>query len=431
MRRVQNRNLELELTPIPLYVAGVDSCYSILASIKPLVAPIITIPGQQQEIILDLSNPFTFKEKIEIWGELSGGKFEHKEQAESLTEKNKGQLIALISIDKQTEVGWKELKLRVKPRDEKLKMLNQCYATIPVKVIEPVQTNIILAPDDARIKLIGKVKNVGTEKLNGKALWRLEPADKKQSEVSRPPAEIKDFLPNAINQYEAHLQPAFGERTIHFITQFFVSGEREYGVKRRLAVMPFVNKAELVIDGSLIEWREILPVSLNSKDQLILTKGKRKWQAQDLSGDIKLCFDKENLFIALDIIDDTPMLNPYEGGNLWRGDGAEVYLGFAGPRTEHWYEEQDFQVGISPGYKTIEPHCWLWQVGRTDRKLNEATIAVQKTEKGYTMELKIPLSAFGMADKIKPNMLLGFDIALNDLNEPTAQEKDFVLMWNG
>lgn len=430
-RKTQNRKLELELTPIPLYVEGVDSRYSILACIKSVVAPIVAIPGQQQEIILDLNNPFIFKEDVELLGELSEGKFELKERTKSTPEKEKQQLVAILNTDKQAKAGWKELKLRIKPRNEKLKMLNQCYATIPIKVIEPVETEIIFAPEDARIKLLGKVKNVSTENLNGKALWRIEPAAKEHSEVRRPPAEIKDFSPNAINQYEAQLHPAFGERTIHFITQFIVSGEREYGAKKRLAVMPFVNKAEFVIDGSLVEWEKILPVALNSPDQLIVKRGKRKWQTEDLSGTIKLCFDKENLFIALDIIDDTPMLNPYEGSNLWRGDGAEVYLGFAGPRTEHWYEEHDFQIGISPGYNNIEPHCWLWQVGKTDKKLNEATIAVQKSEKGYTMEVQIPLSVFGVVDKIKPNLLLGFDVALNDLNEPTAQEKDFVLMWNG
>jgi hypothetical protein len=416
---------ELDMTPIPIYVTGLDKAYSLLGSVKSEEVPILVALGQEKEVAITVENVCGRSESFEISAELQGDNAVISSGIQKVRGGDKVTIKGAVSVDNKAQPGWKELRIKIK--SSRSPRLERCYAIMPVKVIQPLEMRVELKPEGSQIKLNGIAKNVCLENLAGSLSWRLEPEGK----VSRGPEQIKSLPPNAIKEFGAHLRAGYGEKKVSLVAQVDVCEGREFSAHRRVAGMPFMDKAAFAIDGSLSDWQGILPLTINSKEQLVLDKGAGKWSSGDLSGVVRLCCDKEDLFVALDITDDQPMINPYAGTDIWRGDGAELYIGFGGPTPEHWYGEKDFQIGLTPGRRGEAPYCWLWKTGGVGRKLEKAQVAVQKIDRGYVMEARIPLSELGVGE-IEPPALVGFDIALNDLDERGERaEKDRALMWNG
>lgn len=186
------------------------------------------------------------------------------------------------------------------------------------------------------------------------------------------------------------------------------------------------------IDGDLGEWHDVPAVRLSPEHHL--ARGKTD---ADFGGEVKVLWTSDALYVAADVSDATPLLNPHEGGELWRGDALELYLGFGGPTRRTIYGEGQFQVGISPGEGGANPFAWNWKPlnpanaveAEKGRRISGAEIAVRQTDRGYRIEARIPLAEFGRP--IAPGQVLGFDVHLNDKSDAGSDGNQAALIWNG
>lgn len=415
---------EIELTPIPVYVHGLNNGYLMLASLRSTRVPLFLVPGEKRTLKINLWNPYSRTQVVEINGAMKGEEVTIEHAQLKLKKRATQEIDVELGINPESKSGWKELKFSLSSK--KIPSLQHCYATLPVKIIEPIKGEITVSSDGDVFQMDAKVKNLSETTLSGKAFWRLEP----EGDVKQPPKVIKEFRPNQVLNYDARLSAGYGEWAVKLDITFDITGDRKFSVKKNFAVVPFLESAPITIDGVLNEWSGFPAIRLGKREQLLEEREADSWNPYDISGVIKLCADKNNIYIAADITDDVGGINPYKDGDIWRGDGIELYLGFNGPTGDNWYGEGDFQIGLTPGYNDTQPFCWIWKVGKLNKRFDSAEIASKKSDSGYTIEARLPIEELGVGELQSPK-LLGFDIALNDLDDPEAKEKDFVLMWNG
>lgn len=192
------------------------------------------------------------------------------------------------------------------------------------------------------------------------------------------------------------------------------------------------------VDGSLEEWEHIEPARLRpGRHQAHPPRTERRLRAEDTSADVRLWWTEDTLYIGADIADATPQTNPFRENNLWRGDSLELYLGFDGPSRNSVYGPSDFQIGLSPGHRGNNPFAWNWVPLQTDGeavpaeglRIENAEIATQRTDNGYTLEAAIPLAEFGVT--VEPGQVIGLTVHLNDRADDSLQGRGNTLIWSG
>ena len=162
-----------------------------------------------------------------------------------------------------------------------------------------------------------------------------------------------------------------------------------------------IKADQINIDGLIEEeeWGEAIPNYLNQNEQVVT--GKSKWSGlDDLSATIWVMWDEENLYLGAVVRDDFPLVNNYEGTDLYKGDSIELYIGFEPDESGISYSPYDFQLGFAPVDKSEKPASWIWSQtskgGVRDAPVEGAEIGVGKTDfPGYSMEVKIPLTNLG------------------------------------
>ena len=194
-----------------------------------------------------------------------------------------------------------------------------------------------------------------------------------------------------------------------------------------------VPKAEkqVKIDGDLDEYRKYA-VRMDDKSferlQYFEYGGK-----DDISADIYLLWDDENLYVAAKVTDDVPFDNGKEGPDIWDGDALEVLLGMDGTADPGriYFGKGDYQIGLSPGNnKNIKPSEWVW---RRDDYKDGIEVAAKLWEKGYAIEAKIPFKVLG-GFKPEVGKKFDFDIAVDDSDKakvPEGGKRDAQLAWTG
>ena len=147
----------------------------------------------------------------------------------------------------------------------------------------------------------------------------------------------------------------------------------------------------------------------------------------DISADIYLLWDDENLYMAARVIDDVPFDNGKEGPDIWDGDALEVLLGMdekADP-ARIYFGKGDYQIGLSPGNnKGIKPGEWVW---RRDDYQSGIKVASKPWEKGYIIEARIPFEVLG-GFKPEAGKKFSFDIAVDDSDKG---KRDAQMVWTG
>lgn len=183
------------------------------------------------------------------------------------------------------------------------------------------------------------------------------------------------------------------------------------------------------IDGRLGEWNRAFGVVM--KDKSFFKEGLIWNGPSDLSGKIYLMWDKENLYIAAEVMDKIPLVNKKSRQDIWNGDGLEMVLSVdpgADPKRES-FERGDYQFGFSAGDgKGNKPAIWNWQRRRTP--IN-SEIFVKRVDKslGYVIEAKVPWSFFTNGFVPSAGTKIGFDVAIDDADSTGEREKQFI--WNG
>lgn len=181
----------------------------------------------------------------------------------------------------------------------------------------------------------------------------------------------------------------------------------------------FATDAKLVIDGDKSEWPATVPFVLESDSQI--RRGTRKTR-DDFYLMVWALFDAKNLYLFADVADPAPLKNSFQGGDLYKGDTLEVYLGFH-DEAHTSYEPTDFQFGI--GVSEQGPKTWLWGKGA---ELTGAEVVVAPTPKGYTLEARIPLANFGV-NTLKAGDPIWIDVAAD--NNIGKDDRQHQLVWYG
>ena len=150
----------------------------------------------------------------------------------------------------------------------------------------------------------------------------------------------------------------------------------------------------------------------------------------DLSAEVRALWDKGNIYLLIDVKDHVPANNRYEKWDLWKGDCVELFISVDPAKIqEKGYTSSDFQILIGSNGS-----MWVCNQAKCGVRNNTPVlsyVAVKKKEHGYTLEAKISVTNFW--DKplrtFKKGDILGFDIAINDLDDGGMRKGK--LVWNG
>jgi hypothetical protein len=152
----------------------------------------------------------------------------------------------------------------------------------------------------------------------------------------------------------------------------------------------------LMIDGKSDDWTEDLGLlSSNTSGQFL--RGAGLWQGAEVdSHHIRLVWDTQNLYMFAEVRDPEHE-QPFTLRNVWQGDTLWIYLT---NRPDAERLSAKFTLAQTPDGSQV----WDWQ---SNRFLEGAHLAFQKTEGGYSYEAAIPWETL----KVKPRAgeQLGFE----------------------
>ncbi len=190
-----------------------------------------------------------------------------------------------------------------------------------------------------------------------------------------------------------------------------------------------------VIDGDLSDWkREEYLWVVTEKDNVVYGQG--AWRgAGDLSFQTMLQWDEQNLYFAARITDDQHVQEK-KGKDLWEGDHVEFWLDMdlEGDYLEAVNSDDDFQFGFSPGnFKSLPPEIYIWTPPLDPENLKLAEVACRKTEEGYVVEVRLPVSFLFTTSKrnqteriFKLGDRYGVSIDMSDTDDARAPQKSLL-----
>jgi hypothetical protein len=172
------------------------------------------------------------------------------------------------------------------------------------------------------------------------------------------------------------------------------------------------------IDGQASDWPG-RPGEHLSKGNLVLGA-----DAGTLEGDFKLCWDAENLYLFVQVADNTPMINPNTGDKIWEGDALELFIGpdNIDEGGELAFTDRQILLSCSKETGSVQYHIGG---APTTAKINMEVVK-NVTGDGYAVEAAIPWAALNMKPEEGKEFL--FDIGIDD---DTGRGRSRQLMWNG
>lgn len=189
----------------------------------------------------------------------------------------------------------------------------------------------------------------------------------------------------------------------------------------------------IVIDGELDDWVFAKANAILLDEQAQLTPGyddPAKWlDWTDLSAIVYIAYDDEYLYVAYDVWDDRVIQN-FSGQYIYNGDGPELYLDFNPAAEATTYNENTWQFGFTPGTEAAAP-AWVLYGQVAGRVLDSSAVkvAAKRDQYGYVLEAAISLAALGVS--IQPGAVIGFDVAVNDVDSDAATETENQIILSG
>ncbi len=173
----------------------------------------------------------------------------------------------------------------------------------------------------------------------------------------------------------------------------------------------------LQVDGASGDWPGIPPETLTAKNISFGTVD------ETFSASCRFCWDETFLYLLVDVNDRTPRQNDRTAGNLWMGDGVELFIGYEDPDEAGELRFSDRQILLGAGAQP-SIHFAKLNIQPTDARI---AVADNVTTKGYTIEAAIPWKALDIVPAKGAEIL--FDIAVNDSEDGLNRRRQ--LMWNG
>ncbi len=201
---------------------------------------------------------------------------------------------------------------------------------------------------------------------------------------------------------------------------------------------------EVAIDGALDEWNLSSPAALCEASQIVRDLG--QWTGpEDISLEIYLMYDTDNLYLGAKILDDTPFMYR-EGFPPDMADSLVLFLSTdanADPARESYapgdfrltlvVDDYYFNTGIDRDM--VANQCGFASVGADgdEQVLDGYECAVMEIEGGYTFEAVIPFANFANeqipALSPVPGMTVGVDFAMFDLDFPCPGVATARIQW--
>lgn len=191
-------------------------------------------------------------------------------------------------------------------------------------------------------------------------------------------------------------------------------------------ICPQKNDPPPVIDANINEWLA-LPgeIAVNASH---VKWGKAKWKGEsDLSGNFRICWDHNYLYILAEVIDDKVLVTQ-SGAKLYQTDHIEIDIDTDyQPGVKGSYTNKQFAILIAPGnmettgdpLTDIGPEFYIYNPA--NMKLEQSIdIAAKGTEDGYIIETRIPWKILGVKPEI--GVVLGLDLRLSDSDDCENQE---------
>lgn len=170
-----------------------------------------------------------------------------------------------------------------------------------------------------------------------------------------------------------------------------------------------VNPAKITIDGKLDDWK-------NKQWHTIPTpQGKFTFA---------IARESNSLLLALKALD--PVLE-FDKRSVWAGDGFELYLD-PNLKNNTQPSTSNFQVGFFPSNKNGAKLIVVRGVGTQAKKVKLITANWQKLADGYTIEARIPTSAF-TDQPLSNGQIIGLSVACNDVIIKGEKRKQY--HWAG
>ena len=182
------------------------------------------------------------------------------------------------------------------------------------------------------------------------------------------------------------------------------------------------------MDGVLAknEWKDATVLYINATDAIrpgvvgpdsgtVGGPGKKGFQSEtDSSAWIYVMNDSINLYVAIDAVDD---ILDFSKADVWRNDSVEIRVdGNMSKKTE----KEDTIMGFSP---VIRGDGKAVSFNADLTKLAKSAGAAKADGKGWVVEFQCPVAGF------KP--VVGFDISINDADDPAVQDRNSQYRWNG
>lgn len=172
----------------------------------------------------------------------------------------------------------------------------------------------------------------------------------------------------------------------------------------------YVNqlKEPIVIDGDISDWKKAKWIKLSNVENLELGEIS---SVQDLSVRFAMYYERQWLFIAVDVLDDD-VCNRYTETDIWRDDCVELYFD---PDNDglHWGDSRDYQIGISPVISDGKIQKWSW-FQQEEPSDTYVYVNTQLRKEGYSMEIALNWQYLNI--NISETKKFGFSIAVKDFD---------------
>ncbi len=152
--------------------------------------------------------------------------------------------------------------------------------------------------------------------------------------------------------------------------------------------------------------------------------GAAGWQGpQDLSGQVWTGWDTANLYLLVQVTDDV-FVQEATGILLYQGDSIEVQFDadLAGDFTSRVYNDDDWQIGLSPGNLVGPNPQWQWWVYRGNPGAGSIQIQARLDTDGYTLAAAIPWSL--LRTEPRQGMTYGFALNINDNDTAGTKQQE-------
>jgi hypothetical protein len=190
-----------------------------------------------------------------------------------------------------------------------------------------------------------------------------------------------------------------------------------------------VPKDSIKIDAIKTEWENIPSIQLNKSSALVNWRIagdiNKIWKDDnDLSAIIKICYDEENIYLLADVKDDRVFMDSEvvnkltdKPDSIYMADCMEIFFDTQLKRDflEPEYNGDDIQLLIAP-ISENNPKVRVVKGGVVSTGVDTGKIDVksEKTKEGYILEIKMPIKSTFPQLKLKPGLLIGFNVSIDD-----------------